>query len=264
MAVFTQSSRGSRVRMAVGFLERRGTTGELRGPRVDSRPVTTSEHNRGPGGRRAALGIRPRSVSARIILPIVAGLMLAMLVALPALGHADLVRSDPAADSILSAPPETITLRFSEGLDAAKSSFKILGPDGTAGTGRASKDGSRVMAATGLVLGPGVFTIEWAAVAEDGHVERGTLAFTVSEPSPAPATPTPPPATVQSASPSVTATATPAPTTPPSAVPSPGPGSGTDTTSTSASGSDVILPIAVALALVALVGVLVLRRSRTA
>jgi len=201
----------------------------------------------------------------RIVTSIVTGLALAMAVVLPVLGHAELVSSTPDAGSTLDTPPETITLTFSEGLDASKSSFKVLGPDGEAGVGKAPEDGSTVMAATGLALGPGTYTVEWTAVAEDGHVERGTFEFTVSQPTAAPATPTTSPDPTPTEAPSTGASQLPAapmatPSAAPPAAPSPGPG----TDAATASGGDVLVPIVVALVLVAVVGFIVLRRNRAA
>ena len=227
--------------------------------RVDSRPVSTYVPSRGSARHHLVWGTPARTLASSL-----GALALLLSLALPTLGHAELVKSDPAAGATLDTPPTKITLTFSEGLDAGKSSFKIVGPDGNAGTGKASKDGSKVMTATGLTLGAGAFTVEWTSVAEDGHVERGKFAFTVNEPTPPPATPTPAPTDAPSTAPSPTATAAPVATPSPAATPAPLPSPSADTTTPAASSGDVILPIAVALALVAVVGVLVLRRNRTA
>jgi copper resistance protein C len=184
-----------------------------------------------------------------------------MLAVSPALGHAELVSSDPAAKAVLDTPPTTVTLTFSAGLDAAKSSFKVNGAGGTAATGKAAKDGATVMTADGLTLAPGTYTVEWTSVAEDGDIERGTFAFTVSE---APVTPSPSPTDVPSAAPPASAapTASAAPSTGPSPVATPA-ASG-DTGTPASSGSDVVLPIVAALVLLGVVGYVVLRRNRSA
>ena len=90
-----------------------------------------------------------------------------------------------------------MTLRFNEGVDAGKSSFQLIGPDGEVGTGKPTKDGGKVMTLDDLVLGPGEYTIKWTVGSEDGHLVRGKLSFTVLEPTPPPATlsPAPRPAT---------------------------------------------------------------------
>jgi methionine-rich copper-binding protein CopC len=205
---------------------------------------------------------------------VVAALWLVLAVALPALAHADLSSSDPEDKAILATPPTVITLTFTEGLDQGRSSFKLSGPDGASGTGRAAKDGGKVMTLDGLKLGPGAYEIRWTSVATDGHIARGILSFTVSEPTPAPATATPAPtaAPTDAVSPVPTDIPTAAPSVPEPSVtaasastsPEATPGTGTDPTAASGSGTDVLVPIVVGLALVAGIGAFVLRRSRGA
>jgi methionine-rich copper-binding protein CopC len=214
-----------------------------------------------------------RSLSRLVALA--AALLLLAVLAVPALAHADLVASDPEAGAALETPPGSVRLTFSEGLDAGKSSFRLIGPDGEVGTAKPARDGAKVMRLDDLGLAPGGYTVRWTAAADDGHVERGTFMFTVLEPTPAPATASPAPvatpaatgtpaATSSATAPSPEATATvPAPdaTTPaPSATPVAG-GGGSPAAGSSA---DVVIPIVAALALVGGIGLLVLRRSRRA
>ena len=181
------------------------------------------------------------------------GLLLGLVVAVPALGHAELDTSDPADGAVLATPPTEVTLTFTEGLEAAKSSFRIV-KDGTdVATGSAQDDGDLFMTATNLALEPGDYVIRWTAVADDGHVERGRLTFAVEEPSPSPSlTPAPTEAASESAAPVASPSATPAPS--PSA----------DATAVASGGTDVLLPIIAALAILGVVAYLVLRRGRTA
>ena len=58
----------------------------------------------------------------------VAAGMLGLGASAPVLAHAELVSSDPADKAVLAAPPTIITLTFSDGLDAAKSSFRLDRP----------------------------------------------------------------------------------------------------------------------------------------
>ena len=190
------------------------------------------------------------------VLPLLAGALLALAAVSPVLGHAELVSSDPANKAVLDTPPTVITLTFDEGV-VGKSSFKLIGPAGdTVGTGGPANDGDDTMTLDGLALTPGAYTIEWTSVADDGDVERGSLTFTVNEPTPAPATPTPAPSqasTAPSASPSPTPTATPVPS--PAVDPEP---------VATSSGTDVLFPIIAALALIGVIGALLLRRNRAA
>ena len=224
--------------------------GGILGAPVDSRSVDTRSIGRRPAYHPLALPVRLR------VLPLLAGALLALAAVSPVLGHAELVSSDPANKAVLDTPPTVITLTFDEGV-VGKSSFKLIGPGGdTVGTGGPAKDGDDTMTLDGLALTPGAYTIEWTSVADDGDVERGTLTFTVNEPTPAPATPTPAPSqasTAPSASPSPTPTATPVPS--PAVDPEP--------VATSSS-TDVLFPIIAALALIGVIGALLLRRNRAA
>ena len=171
-----------------------GTTdGGKRDAPVDSRSVDTRSSGRRPARHPLALPVRLR------VLPLLAGALLALAAVGPVLGHAELVSSDPADKAVLDTPPTVITLTFDEGV-VGKSSFKLIGPGGdTIGTGGPAKDGDVTMTLDGLALAPGAYTIEWTSVADDGDVERGTLTFTVNEPTPAPATPTPAPSQASTA-----------------------------------------------------------------
>jgi methionine-rich copper-binding protein CopC len=183
-------------------------------------------------------------------------LLLAFAAAAPVLGHAELDTSDPKDGAVLDTPPTTITLTFTEGLDASKSSFRV-GLDGTdVAPGKPDENGSEGMPAPGLDLAPGDYVIRWTSAAEDGHLERGRLTFTVAEPTPPPASPTPAATDAASIAPTPTASA--------SAEPTPAPSASAEPTPVSSSGSDILLPIIAALVIVGVVGYLVLRRGRTA
>jgi len=179
--------------------------------------------------------------------------VLALVAVTPALADVELRSSDPEAGSTVANPLTTVSLTFSGGLEAGKSSFRVVGPSGDVGTGRASEDGVTEMALDGLTLAPGSYEVRWTAAAEDGHLTRGTFEFAVTDPTPPPATPTPLP----SATPSEAPQSSPSPS--PAATPAPSPGGGS---APAASTSDLLLPIAAALALVALVGWMLLRPGR--
>ena len=228
----------------------RAAHGEDRDPPVDSDPVDTLP-------RASSSTRRGYAVQYRRLLPaLLAALLLGLVAAGPVLGHAELEQSMPEDGEVLSAPPTFVTLAFTEGLDAEKSSFLLLRAGGEEiATGSASGDGETTMSATDLQLEPGDYVIRWTAVADDGHVERGRLTFSVEEPTPSPS-PTPAPTEAASASASASPSATPSAT--------PAPSASADTTPVSAGGTDVLLPIIAALAIVGAVAYLVLRRGRTA
>lgn len=168
-----------------------------------------------------------------------AGLLLSVAVAGPALAHAELVSSDPADKAVLPASTITITLTFSEDLDASKSSFKLLGPGGEIGTGKVGGVTTQMLL-PGVSLAAGDYTVQWTSVATDQDLLRGTLKFTVSGST----------ATATATVPSVAPTTVPSPSTSPDAVQ---PASG-----------DVLLPIVAALVLVAGAAFYLVRRGRRA
>ena len=220
------------------------------GPPVDSDAVDTPA--------RAARSIRHGQVALRRVLPALVGsLLLALTAAGPVLGHVALEGSDPADGAVLATPPTVVTLRFTEGLQAGKSSFRIVSDGTDVATAQAQDDGDSFMTLSGVQLEPGDYVIRWTAAGDDGHVERGRLTFTVEEPTASPS-PTPSEAASDSASPSPSASPVAAPTA------SPAPSPSADTTPVASGGTDVLLPIVAALAIVGVVAYLVLRRGRTA
>lgn len=212
----------------------------------------------------------------RVTVYVLSALLLVLVVAAPVLAHAELKSSDPKDKAVLATPPTVITLTFTEGLDQAKSSFKLSGPAGVAGTGKPIRQGGKVMTLEGLTLAPGAYAIAWTAAATDGHVERGKLSFTVAEPTPAPATPSPTPAPTEVASAAASGGPSAAPTEAPAtaaatasdvpAVASPAPSADPSTVSSSAgaSGTDVAIAVIGGLAIAAVGGLLIMRRSRGA
>jgi hypothetical protein len=220
-----------------------------RRPRVDSIAVEPlARADRSTRHDQAALVARP-------LVAILTALLLAFAAAAPVFAHAELDTSDPSDGAVLDTPPTTITLTFTEGLDASKSSFVVVLGGTDVATGKADENGSETMQASGLDLAPGEYAIRWTSAAEDGHIERGTLTFTIAEPTPAPPSPTPA-ASASAAAPSPTVAAT--------APPTPAPSPSADTTPVASTSTDVLLPIVAALAIVGVVAYLVLRRGRTA
>ena len=61
---------------------------------------------------------------------VAAGLSILVIGPAAALAHADLVTSDPANGTTLTASPATITATYAEAFDTKRSSMELLGPDG--------------------------------------------------------------------------------------------------------------------------------------
>jgi methionine-rich copper-binding protein CopC len=182
----------------------------------------------------------------------VAGIML-LGIAGPALGHAELVRAEPADGTTVEGPSISVVLTYDEPL-AEGSSATLSGPSGPVVIIAIDPaDPTRMTSGPDpLTVEPGAYTIQWTSVGEDGDIERGTVLFTVTAPPP---TPTPAPTdapTPTPAPPTAAPTAAPSPT----ATPAPGDGGSGNT-------SDVILPIVLGLIVVALVAWRLLRRGST-
>lgn len=97
-----------------------------------------------------------------------------------AAAHAQLVSAEPSADATVAAP-DTITLHFSEALEARVSSINVVDAGGhsVAVTPAEAPDASSLAAAPDSPLAPGTYTVSWTAVGDDGHPVQGTLSFIV-------------------------------------------------------------------------------------
>ncbi|MEV6522734.1 copper resistance CopC family protein [Longispora sp. NPDC051575] len=121
----------------------------------------------------------------------------------PAAAHNTLKVSNPAANSTVATPPESVTLTFMEDLDAASTSVVVTGPDGAPASDPVTVAGPTATAK----LKPGAagkYSITYKITGEDGHPVSETFAFTATAgnlPTAAPTTAAP-------------VTSAPAPTTP--------------------------------------------------
>ena len=99
----------------------------------------------------------------------------------PCAAHAKLQSSSPAANAVLSEAPKTLTLKFNEAAQLAV--LKLVG-DGKeiplAVDKSAAANESFSLPLPGLA--PGRYTVQWTAVAaDDGHVTKGTFAFSIAK-----------------------------------------------------------------------------------
>jgi methionine-rich copper-binding protein CopC len=102
--------------------------------------------------------------------------------AVNAQAHAGLQQATPAAGAVLSGAPDRLTLRFSEKLESVFSSVKLVDGSGNpVETGRASVDSAQpsVMTLALPALKPGIYTVRWTVVGQDGHRRQGDYRFTV-------------------------------------------------------------------------------------
>lgn len=120
------------------------------------------------------------------------GLVLAALAwlsirAQPAGAHSLLVRSDPPSDARLVTPPARVTAWFTEPLDAAVSTLRVVdGVGQRADLGQMEftpADPTRMAVALRTDLGPGFYTVTWETLSQiDGHIWFGSFDFTVLNP----------------------------------------------------------------------------------
>jgi len=95
--------------------------------------------------------------------------------------HLHLLKSVPAANAAMPATPEAIRLWFSQPPELAVTSVKVTGPASAAIplAPLAAGDSDLVVAPVKGKMAAGAYTVAWRTMAKDGHVARGTFAFTV-------------------------------------------------------------------------------------
>jgi copper transport protein len=115
----------------------------------------------------------------------------------PALAHATLLASTPAAGQELARAPQTITLTFDEAVETSLGSLRVIDAGGSVHSSGSvthpDGDGARVAVRLGS-MPAGRYVVAWQVVSADTHVVSGAFAFGVgvaagSQPAPADAGP---------------------------------------------------------------------------
>ena len=113
---------------------------------------------------------------------LIAAAVLSLLAAGEASAHARLLKSNPMKGATVAAP-KALTLSFSEGIVADKSSVTVAGADKKpAALGPMSLDAKTKRVVTVPVtakLGPGAYTLDWKMTTDDGHTMTGSYGFKV-------------------------------------------------------------------------------------
>jgi copper transport protein len=116
-----------------------------------------------------------------VVLAGVAGLMSAA----PALAHAQLVQSTPAAGEVVPEAPNQLRLTFSEPIEAGYTTVDVIGEGGAVVLERAGAPDPADRYALIVELPPlvdGAYTVLWRTLsAADGHTAQGFLIFGVGE-----------------------------------------------------------------------------------
>lgn len=110
-------------------------------------------------------------------------LMLALfLVCSPrAFAHAVLVRSTPADGAVLHTGNITFTLDYNSRIDERRSVLQLTGSGSQAiALTTETPTGPAQLKAAARGLKSGVYHLAWQVLAEDGHITRGAITFTVA------------------------------------------------------------------------------------
>lgn len=147
---------------------------------------------------RAAKAVRHHI---RILLAAITVVLAALLIHQVALAHAVLVRSEPAANAVLTEPPQEVRLWFSEAISPEFSTARLLDANGQPIEPLAIRvDAAENRMSLSLpVLAEGVYSVNWRVLSEaDGHFTEGFIVFRIGggesavSPSPAPREAAPP------------------------------------------------------------------------
>jgi len=99
-----------------------------------------------------------------------------------AAGHAVLQRAEPRVESKLKRPPEEIRLYFTERLEPAYSTLRVLDARGTQVDRRdcqVDRANPALLRATLPPLPPGTYTVRWRVVSIDADVTEGDFTFRI-------------------------------------------------------------------------------------
>jgi copper transport protein len=122
-------------------------------------------------------------INKRLVWPVVVALFFSVLAVTPALAHALLIRSNPAANAVLTQSPVQVELFFSESVDQELSTIKVYNISGNqvdVGDVRVDLSDPTRMTVSLHTISDGVYTVTWKAVsATDGHQTTGTFSFAV-------------------------------------------------------------------------------------
>ena len=102
--------------------------------------------------------------------------------ALPAFAHAHLKIAKPAVDSTVAGAPRELDLTFTEGVTLKFTGVKLIGPDAKTvetSAARLGSDDKTLVVPLPSSLPAGAYTVEWHALATDGHKTNGHYTFTV-------------------------------------------------------------------------------------
>lgn len=101
------------------------------------------------------------------------------------LAHAILVKSLPAENAALSAPPEEIEVWFNEDVGEEYKALAVIDGQGTRVDNEDARLGffdSSYLRVSVPALAPGVYTVRYRVQSADGHIVSGKFNFSVAGP----------------------------------------------------------------------------------
>ncbi len=112
---------------------------------------------------------------------LLAGLVLALVLAGPVRAHSLLLESMPAANATMATAPDHITLRFNNRIEKRLCRIRLVDGDGATRTldVRVSDGRADELVASVPALGRGGYRVEWQVFSTDGHVVSGAFPFRV-------------------------------------------------------------------------------------
>lgn len=106
--------------------------------------------------------------------------LVGLLLATQAIGHAILVRSTPKANEEVSSGDLKLEFEFNARVDAARSTLQLVLPGGeTEKLELLPQPSPAILAAKASRLAPGPYRIRWQVLTNDGHITRGEVPFKV-------------------------------------------------------------------------------------
>ena len=121
----------------------------------------------------------------------VKALLIALLVALllpaAAAAHATLVRTSPPNGAVVQRAPQAVRVVFDDGVERGPGNEVVKNGGGSVLAGDARVVGSRTLVLPlRRGLADGAYSVRWSIISDDGHLERGVLAFAIGVGQPRP------------------------------------------------------------------------------
>ncbi len=96
--------------------------------------------------------------------------------------HAILEASKPGSGESVKAGVIVLTLRFNSRIDRARSRLTLTKPDLSKTSPAIDPEGPPDVLNATVTLTPGNYVLRWQVLAIDGHITRGDVPFTVTDP----------------------------------------------------------------------------------